>query len=323
MSTRAAFVLTLLACASVEGARPARFALAIGSNDGGPSRLPLWFAERDAERFASALIELGEFERDQVTVLAGPTADQLRSALQKIRLRSEEALARGELPLLLLYYSGHADPHGLLLARERLPYPELTALLSEVGQGIRIAIVDACHSGALTQAKGARRAPLDFEIPAEPRADGVAIITSASATEAAQESAALRGSFFTHHLTLGLRGAADADADGRVTLAEAYRYAYHRTLVATSAAGIAPQHPTYALQLAGKGEVVLADLRQVRSSLAFPARSGHRYLVTTEKTMEVVAELESPPSRCAWRCLRGVIASIDSSPLPGSAGCSS
>ena len=39
----------------------------------------------------------------------------------------------------------------------------------------------------------------------------------------AQESAAIGGSFFTHHFELGLRGAADADGDGQVTLAEAFR----------------------------------------------------------------------------------------------------
>ena len=43
--------------------------------------------------------------------------------------------------------------------------------------------------------------------------------------EEAHESELLRSSFFTHHWIAGLRGAADRDADGLVTLGEAFDYA--------------------------------------------------------------------------------------------------
>jgi hypothetical protein len=285
-------LISFLSCA-VATAAPARFALALGSNHGGGARLPLWFAERDAERFAQTLTELADFSAENVRVLKAPNADQVRTALAQLAERANAASAQGQAPLVVLFYSGHADAQGILLGTERLPYAELQPVLSGNKTGVRVAIVDACHSGALTQVKGARPAPLSFEIPTEPQSEGLAILTSASASEAAQESAALKGSFFTHHLNLGIRGAADADTDGRITLSEAYRYAYHRTLAATSEAGVLPQHPTYAMQIAGKGEVVLVDLRHAGAVMHFAPGAGRNYLVTHERSGEVVAEVAS------------------------------
>jgi uncharacterized caspase-like protein len=85
---------------------------------------------------------------------------------------------------------------------------------------------------------------------------GEALLTSSTSDELARESDALRGSFFTHHLVSGLRGAADQSKDGRVTLAEAYDYAYAKTV--TQAEG--GQHPTFKYDLAGRGDVVLTAL---------------------------------------------------------------
>ena len=63
---------------------------------------------------------------------------------------------------------------------------------------------------------------------------GTAFVTSTAVGEAAQESASIGGSFFTHHLDIALRGAGDADGDGRITLAEAFRYTAARTLAGTA-----------------------------------------------------------------------------------------
>ena len=54
------------------------------------------------------------------------------------------------------------------------------------------------------------------------RIEGDVYITSTGPNEPAQEWEALGGGLFTHHLLSGLRGAADRDTDGRVTLFEAY-----------------------------------------------------------------------------------------------------
>jgi hypothetical protein len=271
-----------------------RLALSVGTNAGSEDRDPLWFAESDAQRFGDALVELAQFQPDDVRVLKGPDVETLDAALEALIERAK-SFGTAHPPLVVFYYSGHANASGLQLGPHLYPYSRLSLALGRLPEGVHVAILDACHSGALTQVKGARPAPLDFEVVREPKAEGLAIITSSSASEQAQESAQLQGSFFTHHFVAGLRGAADADADGRVTLTESYRYAYHRTLAATSASGAAPQHPTWAMRMSGKGEVVLVDLRDARSTLSFTAGEGKSYLVTNARTQEVVAEVSTGP----------------------------
>jgi hypothetical protein len=85
------------------------------------------------------------------------------------------------------------------------------------------------------------------------------VLTSSTATEDSQESDELGGSFFTHHLLGGLRGAADADRDGRVTLSEVHDYVYRNTL-RSSGRTEQLQHPTYAYDMRGRGELVLTRL---------------------------------------------------------------
>ena len=93
----------------------------------------------------------------------------------------------------------------------------------------------------------------------EPTAEGFAIITSSTADESSQESDRLRASFFSHHLVNGLRGAADANGDHIVSLDEVYTYTYAETL-RSSGRTMALQHPTYRVDLKGKGDVVLTRL---------------------------------------------------------------
>ena len=108
----------------------------------------------------------------------------------------------------MFYYSGHAGSAGLELGSEVLSYADLRALVGGSKADAKVAIVDACESGLLTQVKGATAAPaLDFAVPVDDTVRGTAFIASTAVGESAQESAAIGGSFFTHHLEVGLRGA--------------------------------------------------------------------------------------------------------------------
>ena len=89
---------------------------------------------------------------------------------------------------------------------------------------------------------------------------GYAFITSSSATEAAQESSRLKRSFFTHNLISGMRGAADRNLDGRITLNEAYQFAFDGTLNQTEKTMAGPQHPSYHIQMSGTGDVVITEI---------------------------------------------------------------
>ena len=88
-------------------------------------------------------------------------------------------------------------------------------------------------------------------------ADGVVFWTASAASEEAQESDTIKGSFFSHFLVSGLAGPADADNDGAVTTAEAYEYARAATLRASSRTLAGIQHPTFRDELAGREAIVL------------------------------------------------------------------
>lgn len=257
-----------------------RFAVVVGNNAGSSSKPKLWFAERDAERFAQALVELGEFSRDAVVLLRGADSEALAAALAEAERRLTAARATGQSTLLLLFFSGHAASGGLELGDERFRFERLRAALQSSTADARVAIVDACESGALTQVKGARAAPeLDFPLPSD-GAKGVAFIASTAIGEAAQESATLGGSFFTFHLDGALRGAADADGDGQVTLIEAFRYTSSRTVTSTAGTDFGAQHPTYDIRMSGRGDVVLTNLRRADARVRLPGDESAIYRIS-------------------------------------------
>lgn len=127
---------------------------------------------------------------------------------------------------------------------------------------------------------------------------GLIILTSASASEAAQESALLGGSFFTHALVTGLRGAADEDSDFIVTVDEAYSYAYHATLVLTEATRGGPQHATRELELRGTGAIGLADLRRKTSALVLDDHFAGRFAIYDARQRNV-AEVTKKEGRAS------------------------
>src|SRR5262249_57593428 len=115
--------------------------------------------------------------------------------------------------------------------------------------------------GGVGRVKGGTPVP-PFDIRLEERVagEGAVFLTSSSASEDSQESDEIKGSFFSHALISGLLGAADENGDGKVTLDEAYRYAYEATLRASSRSMAGIQHPTFEYDVRGMGDVVLATL---------------------------------------------------------------
>jgi hypothetical protein len=293
---KALAVLAALLAAAPAGAAQ-RFAVIAGNDLGGQGRARLWFAERDADRVAAAVRELGDFSEKNVVVLRGKSADEVRAAVAALESRILQAKAGGERTLLFFYYSGHAGASGLELGASRLRFDELRALISASGADTKIAVVDACDAGRLTQTKGASFAnTVDFTLPTD-QVEGTAFIASSAAGEAAQESAAIGGSFFTHHFELGLRGAADADGDGQVTLAEAFRYTSVRTTSGTSATEAGPQHPTYDIRMSGRGDVILADLRRAEATLRLPPDVRATFILRGPKNL--LAEIPGSPETLA------------------------
>lgn len=274
--------------------------VAIAHNQGDPYEMPLRYAERDAELFVDALTRLGGVARQRIIRLDGADADAVRGALRDVGQRLARAERAREDVGLVVFYSGHADAEALHLGGTHLPHDELRALVEQAPAAVRLLIVDACRSGAISRVKGTRRAPA-FRITYEPReaAEGMAVLTSSAAGEESQESDELQASFFSHHLVNGLLGAADRDQDARVTLDEAYAYAYAQT-VRSSGTTIAMQHPTFDMQIKGRGGLVLTRLAPDRRHGELQLSEAGVYLISRDRDDgALVAEVapEKPGAR--------------------------
>jgi len=237
-----------------------RFALVMGANLGEPGDEPLRFAEEDAGKMAQILSRFASVREENLLLLQGRSADRVEQAFRSLTSRIKAARDAQKETLLFVYYSGHADVTAMHLGRSRFEFDRLTELVAGAGATLKVLVVDACRSGELTRVKGARPAqPFKIVSTARLKSAGNAIITSSAVGEDAQESDRLGGGVFSHHFMTGLRGAADRSGDRKVSLSEAYRYAYDETLRTTSRARFL-QHPTYAFKMKGREDLVLTRL---------------------------------------------------------------
>lgn len=284
-----------LAWAQAADAAMRRLVLAAGANNGGVDRELLRYAVSDAENFVRVLEEMGGLDPADVLLLRNPDLATFQQGLVELRRRVVAANRRGDRLEVLLYYSGHADEEGLLLAGDHLDYPQLRRELEAATADVHIAVLDACASGAITRIKGGRHHQ-SFLVDESFDMRGYAFLTSSSADEAAQESDVIEASFFTYYLVSGMRGAADVTGDGRVTLNEAYQFAFAETLARTTGTTGGPQHPAYDIKMSGTGDVVMTDVRRNASGLSLAeALDGRLYIRNAGRRL--VAELYKPAGR--------------------------
>ena len=139
-----------------------RFALVASSNDGGPSRLRLRFANSDARAVADVLRHLGGLRAEDLVLLPGATRASLQGGFERLRSIIAQAPRGKSRREILVYYSGHSDESGLLLAGDHVRYQELRQWLEATDSDVRIAILDSCSSGALLRSRGGTRRPSFF-----------------------------------------------------------------------------------------------------------------------------------------------------------------
>ncbi|MBI2378279.1 MAG: caspase family protein [Deltaproteobacteria bacterium] len=286
-----ASILPGLVAAGSTGAR--RLALLVSSNDGGPGTERLRYAHVDAKKLRAVITELGGFRPGDVEVLRDPNEATLAEALGRLSERVAEAKADAASTTALVYYSGHAKDGELFLGAERYSMRRLRAAIERSGADVRLGVIDACESGAITRSKGGRPGPsFLLSIDQPETAKGVVLMTSSSEGEESQESDEVGGSYFTHYLASGLRGDADESGDSRVTLAELYQYTYHKTVLETAGSRAGVQHPTYSFDLSGSAQLILSDLSLGLSGVVFPEGAEGHYLVLDDKREMVAIELE-------------------------------
>ena len=274
------------------GVRLRRFALLVGVNDGGPTRSRLRYAASDAHNMARVLESLGGVAPADLVFVADGSRRAVQDGFATIDRMLRADPSRGVRRELVFYYSGHSDEEGLLLGNERVSYEELRSFIHDAPTDLSLAILDSCESGAFTRHKGgARRAPFLLDASIDTR--GHAFLTSSAANEVAQESDRIAASFFTYYLVSGLRGAADANRDRRVTLQEAFQFASQETLARTERTQGGPQHAAYEFDLTGTGDMVVTDVRTTQAGLVLtPELSGR--ISVREAGGALVAELRKP-----------------------------
>ncbi len=253
---------------------PDRIALIIANgNFDDPKLSRLHTPTRDAEALAEVLgdPDIGNFD---VTLLV----DQPESAVRRAVARFYAHRTRGD--LLLLYYSGHGirDAHGDLYLATQDTEMDIAGGSSLSASFVReqidkshsrrkVVVLDCCHSGAF--AKAGIGDAVGTKDAFAGSGYGQVILTASDALELAWQGDEWLGegrpSVFTHFLVEGMRtGAADLDADGRISLDELYTYAYDQILRSEAA-----QTPHKFLEV--EGDIFVARSPVVRAAALPPA----------------------------------------------------
>ncbi len=298
---RAISVVALLLLATVSNASAAqevrinRYVLAVSANYGGEGRPTLRYAASDAKSFVNVLKEMGGVQAANVVEVKEPSVAMFQQKIDDLDKKIAKNKSEGGRDEVLVYYSGHADEKGLRLGKETFAWKALRSKIDSLHADVKIAVIDACGSGAITRAKGGVAVPA-FMVDKSSDMKGYAFITSSTQDESSQESDKLKGSFFTHSLVSGLRGAGDISGDGKVTLSEAYQFAFNETLQKTEATMGGAQHPSRDMNLAGTGDVVMTDLRSMDAGLDIGEDVEGRLFIRDERG-ELVAELYKKAGR--------------------------
>jgi len=259
----AVFVAGWSATSAQEGARE-RWAVVIGANHpGGPRMLPRKHADADAEAFYDLITTTGGFKKENVLLLTDhserkPTLRNIKYALGTFLTRSAERDA-----LVIMYFAGQgaAEAGGAGLAAYFLPSDAdrddlySTAILLNdlqfIFQGIQaermVAFLHCSYSGAaagpgLASKKAPGRGDEGSFLERLGGSRGRAIVASSKPSEVVLEAPDLGHGIFTYYVVEGLKGAADLNGDGIVSLQELYEYVEREASRKSRAIG-GNQHP--------------------------------------------------------------------------------
>ena len=245
---RVAMILSLalafLASGAIAYANSSGVAVIIGNRHYQGAVPEVSYAHRDAEAFKRYVLDALGYDSANVIDLRDATQAQMVATF------GNEKSAHGNLWSYLdpaggsdvvVFYSGHGVPgqrdgKGYLLPADADPnVPELNAypidlLYSNLAKldeaGSMAVFLDACFSGGSQRGMLIENASPVYVSAALPTAvaGAMTVLTAASGGQLASWDTAAGHGMFTHHLLDALYGKGDADADGRVSAAEAKRY---------------------------------------------------------------------------------------------------
>ncbi|MEP7382788.1 MAG: caspase family protein, partial [Gemmatimonadota bacterium] len=201
------------------------------------------FAERDASLMRRYAVEaLGindDVEHLYFRTGADVTGGEMRKLFGETGWLARRVTANTD---LVVYFAGHGAPDAARRVPFLLPFDADPSFVTETGFALgtlydRLArlparsitvILDACFTGLTRDGqalvRGARPAVLSVEHPALVRRQ-MSVITASREGEVAGDLAEAGHGLLTYWIARGLRGEADADADGSITVAELGRFA--------------------------------------------------------------------------------------------------
>ncbi|PYM20661.1 MAG: hypothetical protein DMD78_20410 [Candidatus Rokuibacteriota bacterium] len=264
-----------------------RWAVVIGVGQYDHPSIPrLKYTVADAEGIYEMLISVAGFKKEHVLLLTDksdkkPTLKNIKWALGTFLARS----ARKD-DTVLIFFAGHGapetDPRGLErdglakylipadaeeddLYSSALPMDELQTIFGRIEAERVVAFLDACYSGAAGgrtfSARKTRATGIDdLFLERLTRSKGRAIITASRPTEVSIELGELGHGLFTYYLIQGLKGAADLNRDGIISLQELYEYLEQQVTAKSRAAG-GNQHPVMKGEMEGTLPLVKAPVR--------------------------------------------------------------
>lgn len=210
------------AVANIDVDRPVadKWALVVGVSEFSDPSLNLKYASKDAEDFASFLVNEAHFADDHVHVLTNKEATKER-ILSELGDKWLPRVARPD-DLVVLYISSHGSPSSMDIKgtnyvvayntdKESLYSTGLAmrdvveAVKERVHAGRIVVILDACHSGAATAASKGLSRQSNFDADAIVQGTGQLVICSSEPAQVAWESKQYPNGVFTHHLIQALR----------------------------------------------------------------------------------------------------------------------
>lgn len=280
-----AFGLCLLP--TMAAAKPSRVVLSVGANEGSAGEKPLRYAERDAKRFAAVMREQGWVDADQILLLQNPTSVELRAALAKAAEKTARS-AESETSFYF-YFSGHGDREALHLRDGVFSTGDLARAVGQTKATFKLVVTDACRT---ERSKGAHAEPgFAVHLAPPPEARGVMWVHASADGEVAQESDALEGAVFSSYFLSAMRGLGDRDHDHRVSLDEAFSFAFHHARVHAIRSDQAAQHPGFDANLRDAGQIILTYTDASSGRLQLPAARDTQFFVYEKGSEAIYAEL--------------------------------
>ena len=221
----------------------------------------LRYAVNDAREFYRHLVEVNQVPKDHIWLLLDEeaTLDKLKTTLGTVLRRHA-----GKDDTVIIFLAGHgatetdaSSPDGDGLEKYILPYnadpkdlyssampmSEVARIFQRISSERLVFIGDTCYSGASggrTILAGGTRANVSGAfLERLSQGKGRVILTASDANEVSLEKEELKHGVITYYLLEGLRGKADLNGDGVITMDEVYHYVSEKVPQATGQ----DQHP--------------------------------------------------------------------------------